>query len=45
MLKLTSSFLNMLLNLSSTDRERVAKEITAVCRSFFSQEKAGLADK
>ena len=45
MSKLHSSFLNMLLNASSTDRDRAAKEITSACRSFFNQETAGLADQ
>ena len=35
MLKLHSSFLNMLLNPSSTDGDRAAKGITSACRSFF----------
>ena len=45
MLKLHSSFLNMLLNASSTDGDRAAKEITSACRSFFNKETAGLADQ
>ena len=45
MSKLHSSFLNMLLNASSTDRDRAAKDITAACRSFFNQETAGLDDQ
>ena len=32
--KLHSYFLHMLLNASSTDGDRAAKEITSVCRSF-----------
>ena len=35
----------MLLNASSTDGDRAAKEITSACRSFFNQETAGLADQ
>ena len=42
---LHSSFLNILLNASSTDGNKAAKDITSVCRSFFNQEKAGLADQ
>ena len=45
MLKLHSSFLNMLLHASSIDGGRAAKEITSVCRSFFNQETAGLDDQ
>ena len=45
MSKLHSSFLNMLLNASSTDRDRAAKEITATCRSLFSQETSGMDDQ
>ena len=45
MSKLHSSFLNMLLNPSSTDGDRAAKEITFACRSFFNQETVGLADQ
>ena len=45
MSKLHSSFLNMLLNASSTDGDRPAKEITATCRSFFNQETADLSDQ
>ena len=45
MLKLHSSFLNILLNASSTDGDRVAKEITSTCRYFFNQETAGMADQ
>ena len=45
MLKLHSSFLNMLLNASSTDENTAAKEITSACRSFFNQETAGLDDQ
>ena len=37
MSKLQSYFLNMLLNASSTDRDRAAKDITAACPSFFNQ--------
>ena len=39
------SFLNMLLNASSTDGDRAAKEINSACRSFFNQETAGMADQ
>ena len=35
----------MLLNASSTNGDRAAKEITSACRSFFNQEKAGLDDQ
>ena len=45
MSKLHSSFINMLLNSSSTDRDRAPKEITPTCRSFFSQETTDLADQ
>ena len=45
MLKLHSSFLNMLLNASSTDGDRAAKEITSACRSFFNQEATVLANQ
>ena len=45
MSKLHSYFLNMLLNASSTDGDRTAKDITAACSSFFSRETAGLADQ
>ena len=44
MSKLHSSFLNMLLNASSTDRDRAAKEITSACL-FFNKKTAGLADQ
>ena len=44
MSKLHSSSLNMLLNDSSEDRERAAKEITSACRSFLNHETAGLTD-
>ena len=37
MSKLHSSILNMLLNASSTDRCRAAKDITSVFRHFFNQ--------
>ena len=43
--KLYSSFLNMLLNASSTDGDRADKEITSACRFFFNQEIEGLADQ
>ena len=45
MSKLHSSFLNMLLNASSTDRDRAAKEITAACHSFSNQETADLENQ
>ena len=45
MSKLHSYFLNMLLNASSTDGDRAAKDITATCRSSFNQESAGLSDQ
>ena len=45
MSKLHSSFLNMLLNASSKDGDRAAKEITDACRSLFTQETTGLADQ
>ena len=45
MSKMHSSFLNMLLNASSKDGDRAAKDITSVCRSFFNQETAGLANQ
>ena len=43
--KLHSSFLNIFLNSSSTDGDRAAKDITAVCRSFLNQETEGLANQ
>ena len=43
-LKLHSSFLNILLNSSSTDGDRAAKEITAACH-FFNQETLGLTNQ
>ena len=45
MSKLNSSFLNMLLNVSSKYGDRAAKDITAACHSFFIQEIAGLVDQ
>ena len=45
MSKLHSSFLNMLLNASSIDGDRAAKEITSACRSFFNKDTAGLDDQ
>ena len=45
MSKLHSSFLYVLLNISSKDGDRAAKDITATCRSFFSQDIAGLVDQ
>ena len=42
---LHSYFLNMLLNASSTDGDRAAKDITATCYSFLNQETSGLDDQ
>ena len=43
--KLHSSFLNILLNASSIDGDRAAKDVTSACRYFFIQETAGLANQ
>ena len=45
MLKLNYSFLNLLLNASSTDGDRAANDITDACRSFFNQGTRGLNDQ